>query len=270
MFNLKIQYKMAHDRNPMLALYADKLRVRDFVATRIGEEYLTKLYGTSEKPYTLERDSYPTEFVVKANHGSGACIIVWENAIKGNLRVKKGQDWRRVIVHPDELNWTFAQSVMNKWLKQNYYWGPGRLPEWAYKDIQPCILIEELLLGLDNQLPKDYKFYMFNGKCGLIQVDSNRFVSHTRDLFDTNWQLLPSTLGYPNSDEPPIRPVDLDKMIELSEKLSHGSDFIRVDLYQTQKGIKFGELTNYPEGGLAAFEPEFFNKKFGSSWNPRY
>lgn len=150
---------MAHDRNPMLTVYADKSAVRKYVSDKVGDRYLAKLLKSTTDPTTLSKESLPSEFALKANHGSGASIIAWESADKNHkLSRIEGSDWRKHLIHPDQLDWQIAQNLMHQWLNQNYYWDIGRQPEWAYKNIEPCIVVEELLLDGNNKFLKISNF----------------------------------------------------------------------------------------------------------------
>lgn len=268
---MKIQYKMAYDRNPLLTIYADKCKVREFVANKVGSDYLTESYGILKNPKEVSELTLPKNFVIKANHGSGASVIVWEGVENSDkIRIENGNNWKKYLINPKDLSWDTLIPLMEKWLKQSYWWDIGRAPEWAYKNIEPRILIEELLLDENDQLPKDYKFFMFNGECELIQVDSQRFQDHSRDLFDVNWNLLPVQIHYPNSLEQTSKPKSLNDMLNIAKTLSEGIDFIRVDLYETNKGVRFGELTNYPGAGREIITPDEWNYTIGKNWNPKY
>jgi len=269
-FNLKIQYKMAYDRNPMLTLYADKSKVRDFVAKKIGQRYLSKIYFDTQEPEKIDFSTLPSEFVIKANHGSGAVIIVWEGApTERTLNADFGK-WEVLTINPISFESEKSLQIMKKWLSQNYYWVPGQKPEWAYKNIQPRIIIEELFLDNQGMIPEDFKFYMIDGKCEFIHVRTDENGLKTRDLFDSSWNRLPIRWSLPNSQREIVKPDHLNEMLMISEELSKGIDFIRVDLYETKDGVKFGELTNYPDGGSKKFEPEIYNKILGASWTPEY
>jgi TupA-like ATPgrasp len=272
-FHEKILYKMAHDRDPALTVYADKVNVRDFVRDRVGASVLTDLFGVFDSPEEIPKESLPTNFVIKPNHGYSALLICWE----GNhpqARIDKDpavSTWHQFLVHPRNLDWDVVMRLARRWLTLNYAYIMGpQLPEWAYRGIRPRLLVEEVLLDPHGQLPQDYKFFMFGGECKMIQVDSSRFDGHRRDLFDPNWQKLSARYGYPPSENPPPRPEVLDEMLRLAQALSKDTDFIRVDLYVTAKGIKFGELTNYPTGGMLTFEPRSFDVWLGADWMPTY
>lgn len=151
-------------------------------------------------------------------------------------------------------------------MKANFYWEIGRFPEWAYKDIEPKILVEEVLTH-EGKIPEDYKFNMVNGECVFIQV---RHAAKMRDLYSPNWDLMDAKFLYPSSGLRPERPVQLTEMISLVRVLAKNIDFIRVDLYITDKGIKFGELTNYPDGGLADIRPKELSIELAKNWTQNY
>jgi len=146
---------------------------------------------------------------------------------------------------------------------------PGSFPEWAYKNIAPRVLFEELLISTVG-IPEDYRFFVFNGHCNFISIDTPTYSGEgvKRDIFDRNWNRQKVTLKYPNSKRARSRPGNLSEMIQIAESLAIGIDQIRVDLYSIQEKIIFGELTNYHAAGGQKFDPEQFDKVFGSSWNP--
>jgi TupA-like ATPgrasp len=267
----KILYKMAYDKNPMLTIYADKVKVREFVSERAGSEYLTTSFGEYMTIDCLTRENLPNNFVLKSNHGSGASVICWEGAPKGkDLPKKKPKSvWEKYLIHPDDLIWEDLVNLSNHWMNTNYYWASGRFPEWAYKNIEPKIIAEEVLTH-KGELPEDYKFFMVNGECKFIQVDVSRFTQHKRDLYSPNWDLLEASFLYPSSGFNLKRPILLTEMVNLARSLSAGIDFIRVDLYCTDSGIKFGELTNYPEGGTADITPKELSIRFAKNWVQNY
>ena len=267
-FQKKILRKMAFDRDPMQTLYADKVKVRSFVKDRVGIKYLTESFGVFTSIEALNRNSFPRNFVIKANHGSGASVICWEGVSRGfALPVKKApRVWETYLIHPDDLIWEQLVVLSNSWLKAYFYWEIGRFPEWAYKDIEPKILVEEVLTH-NGKIPEDYKFFMVNGQCVFIQV---RHALQKRELYSPNWDLMEATFLYPSSGLRPERPIQLAEMMSLAEILAKNIDFVRVDLYITDKGIKFGELTNYPDGGLADIRPKELSIQLARNWAQSY
>ena len=267
----KILHKMAYDRNPMLTTYADKVNVRDFVSEKIGPEYLTKSFGVFDNLLGVEARSFPRNFVLKANHGSGASVICWDGASRGTFLPKdlKHISWDTFIVHPEDLNWGDLVRLTSKWMKQNYYWDLGRFPEWCYKDIKPQLLLEEVLIH-NGSLPRDYKFTMINGECKLCWVVLSRFSEPRKNLYSSDWVKLEVSHNWPASDEVVERPQYFDEMLKVASVLSEGIDFVRVDLYETDQGVKFGELTNYCHGGTVPFTPREFGIEVAKDWVPDY
>lgn len=271
-FTEKVLYKMAHDRSPSLSLFADKARVREFVQERVGSSVLTEVHGIFESAGKMMAAGLPRNFVMKPSHASNAVVICWEGNDPGG-RIGKDLSaitWEQFLIHPDNVDPSVLEALAEKWLDKDYSYVMGDFPEFAYKGIEPKMIVEEVLLDRYGNLPQDYKFFMFDGKCKLIQVDSARFGHHRRDLFSPQWQRLDACYVYPPSEISPPRPQLLDEMIEIAAELSRGVDFVRVDLYETGRGIRFGELTNYPTGGLSRPEPESFDRWLGEDWNPHY
>jgi hypothetical protein len=252
----------------MQTLYADKVKVREFVKDRVGLKYLTVSFGEFSSIEGLNRNSFPRNFVMKSNHGSGASVICWEGFSRGfAIPVKESSRvWEVYLIHPDDLIWEHLVALSNSWMKANFYWEIGRFPEWAYKDIEPNLLVEEVLTH-NGKIPEDYKFFMVNGECVFIQV---RHAAKKRDLYSPNWDLMEAKFLYPASGLLTERPIQLTEMIRLAEALAKNIDFVRVDLYITDKGIKFGELTNYPDGGLADIRPKKLSVELARNWIQNY
>ncbi len=265
---------MLHDRRPLLTTFADKAAARDYVARVAGPEYLAESHGLLAHGDELQRAPLPREFVAKVTHGCGGTMIVSEDAPAGG-RVVWGErhvpgpkspttGWHRVFTHPDELRWGEIVAMFEAWLSWNY----SELSlEWAYLNVPPRILVEELLPGpAPGASPSDYKLFVFNGRARLVQVDTGRHVDHRRDLFTPDWSHLPAEYDYPRSDIPPLRPPSLAKMLDVAETLGAETDFVRVDLYDVGGRIVFGELTNYPDAGTPSFTPAAFDDQLGSCW----
>ena len=267
----KILYKMCKDRNPALKIYTDKIRVRNFVTEKIGDGYLTQSYGKHKSLKNLERESLPLNFVVKANHGSGALVICWEGAPRNNKLPKdlSAITWQRFLIHPDDLDWIDLVNLTDKWMTLDYFWFKGKFPEWAYTDIDPCLLIEEVLTQ-NGELAEDYKFFMFNGTCEFIQVDITKFSQHKRNFYRPDWATIDATIIYPTSHVVQKPPELLGEMLEISSRISAGMDFIRVDLYDSDQGIKFGELTNYPGCGTKTMRPRKTSENLARNWKQDY
>ena len=239
-FTEKIQYLKLQGNAELRKKVADRKQVRDYVADKIGEKHLIPLLGIYEKLTEKIWQSLPEQFVLKANHGCGMVRIVTD---------KSSEDYEK-IYHQTE-----------KWKTFNYA-KFGR--EWIYESLPRTILAEKLLLDENNSIPEDYKFFCFNGRVELIQVDFNRFGNQKRNLYNRDFEQQQATLLYPAYQKKIQKPHHLEQAIKIAEKLSSIFNFIRVDLFLLNDNIYFGELTNYPGNGFAPFKPDSFEYKMGS------
>jgi TupA-like ATPgrasp len=274
-FSEKILYKMAFDRRDLLATFANKLDVRRYVEEHIGREYLTDLYAVlnSKELDSFKLNDFPRNFAIKVNHASGGIILVNDR----ESRVKKlpneneiiSMGWSRFSIHPDNFDWNLVKLMLTKWLKMNRYWTPGHFPEWAYRDIEPKVMIEELLRNEVGEI-NDFRFFTFNGKCEFISTGPPFYSqsSTERNFYTLDWELIPVRGKYPNVRSSLERPRNLDEMIRVSEFLATRTDHVRVDLYSLNQRICFGEMTNYHSAGAEILIPDSFNYEFGRSWRP--
>lgn len=241
-FNEKLQWLKLYDHNPLYTRLVDKYRVKQWVADSIGSEYVTKTYSTWECAEDIDISALPERFVLKTNHDSGG-IAICSNRATFNLAA--------------------AKNKLAKHLGTNFYWG-GR--EWPYKNVKPLVFAEEYLEPdpVKNDLV-DYKIMCFGGKARCVFTCEGRAAGDLRiDFYDLDWNHLPFQRHYPNADSIEPRPAGLDKMIELSEKLSRGIPFVRCDFYQVGDRLYFGELTFYPGSGFEEFSPESWDTELGS------
>ncbi len=253
-YNEKIIWKKLNDRNPLLTVTADKYAVRDYIKEVLGEKTADKilipLYYVTENPENIPFTDLPEKFVVKPNHGSQMHIIIKN---KNNIS-------------PEQII-----KECKKWLKINY----GIYNhEWAYRNIRRKIIVEKLLETKSGSLPLDYKLFCFHGECKLIRAQINRFDKEVlTGYFNTDWKLLNlQRPGYKSIPSALDKPEKLDEMIKIAGKISSQFDAVRVDLYNCDGKIYFGELTHYDFCGLARFEPESFDFELGKYWKlqPKY
>lgn len=235
-FNEKLQWLKLYDRNPLYTKLVDKYKGREYISEKIGEEHLIPLLGVWDNPDEIDFDSLPNQFVLKCNHNSGLGMCICKD--KSKLDIKK------------------VKSDLRKGLKQDYYL-TGR--EWPYKNVPRKVICEEYL-G-DN--PKDYKFFCFNGKVHYVLVCSDRFNNLKETFFDRNWNVAPFKRPNIEIDNKIKKPINFEKMIELSEFLSKDIPFLRVDFYEVENKIYFGELTFYPASGFSGFEPNEWDYRLG-------
>lgn len=239
-FNEKLQWLKIHDRNPLYTKLVDKYAVRLYITERIGEKYLIPLYGIYDSFDEIDFSKLPNQFVIKCNHDSGGVIVCKNKA---------------------ELNKKLAKQKINKSLNKNYYYS-GR--EWPYKNVKPKIIVEKYMEDVQCHELIDYKVMCFHGEPKLIFTCSERFSGDLKvTFFDLNWKRLAFERHYSVSDKKIKKPKNLKNMIELSKILSTNIPFVRVDWYEVNGEIYFGEMTFYPGGGMEEFRPDEWDRKLG-------
>ena len=241
-FSEKVVHRMLFDRRSWPARCADKYAVRDYVAERLGPEALTKLYHMTQEPSDIPFAALPQRFVVKPTHGSS---------------------WVRLVTDAARLDRAELVAECRAWLGQSYY---ALYRERFYRSIVPRILVEEFLDDGTGETPADYKFFVFDGKVGLVQVNTGRFGAHRRTLFDRDGRRLAATLEDVPADPAARLPARAAELVAAAERLGKGVDFVRVDLYDIGGRTVFGELTMPPLAGITAFEPPSFDVELGRLW----
>lgn len=238
-YNEKIQWLKIYDRTKLHTICADKFLVRDYVAKKIGDKYLIPLlFKTKDVEEIIPENIPDCPCIIKTNHDSGTYIFIKD---------KKNQDWNVI------------QKRLKKAMAFNYYFN---LREWQYKNIEPLVIVEKLLVQEDGSIPCDYKFHCANGKLLFIQVDSDRVTNHSRNLYDSDWNLLPIQF-YEKNGSIDNRPHNLKDMIKLAETLSKAFSFARIDFYEVNKKVYFGEITFHPAAGFEKFTPNKWDLIFG-------
>jgi len=272
-FNEKILYRMAYDRNELFKIISDKILVRNYVSEIIGEQYLTKLYASAESLNDIKFETLPETFVAKVNHGSGGLLGVWNGTPKNVSLPTKSKEirWARYWVHPEKFNKDCALKMFDYWLNSDYGSQSLRTPEWAYQNMDRRILIEETLINEKGGLATQLNFWVFNGKVRMISVAGrNDAGHHTFAFFTQGWEQIQMQVFikklYPTSSPVPDKPDNLLQMIEVTELLSGNLDFVRVDLYNIEQRIVFGEMTVYPSAGECAYIPKKWTETLGSWW----
>lgn len=243
-FNEKLQWLKIHDRKPEYITMVDKYAVKKYVADIIGEEYIIPTLGKWDRFDDIDFDALPNQFVLKCNHDSGGLVIVRDKS-KFDKKAREA-----------------AKKKIEKSLKQNYYW-PAR--EWPYKDVKPCIIAEKYMEDSATEELVDYKFMCFDGQVKCCFTCSDRFSSKGLHVtfFDNDWNVMPFDRHYPRVKEGLPKPINFELMKNLAEKLSHGIKFVRVDFYEVNGKVYFGELTFFPGSGYEEFTPEEWDYKIG-------
>lgn len=240
-FNEKISHRKLFSDERLYTMVSDKHTARGYVKSKTNGDLLNKLYFVSNDPSEIPFESLPQDFVVKSTHGSGHVRIVDD---------KEKEDYADIRVE------------CQKWLTQDF---GKRNGEYWYTNIEPKIIVEERMQVADREVPLDYKVFVFNGTAKYIQVNIGRFSDLTERFYDTDWSPMEFTHAYekgPTVEEP----ENLDELLEAAEKIGSDFDFARIDLYDTDKGIRFGEITLAPGSGYLWFRPNEWDFRLGSLW----
>lgn len=244
-FNEKIQWLKLYDRHPEYTMMVDKYAAKQYVASKIGDDYIIPTLGVWTKFDEIDFDKLPNQFVLKCTHDSGGLVICKDKST---------------------LDITAAKRKIEHCLKRKYYYIHR---EWPYKNVPPRIIAEKYMTDnvntSTNETLKDYKFYCFDGKVRFLMINSDRNskMSTKADYFDRDFNWLDFTWGYEHANVRPVKPDCFDEMISISEKLSKGLPHVRVDLYECNGQIYFGELTFYDGSGFDKIEPIEWDYKIG-------
>lgn len=231
--NEKLQWLKFNYRFPLQSIVSDKLLVREYVKDKIGEKYLIPLIGSWKKYDDIDFSLLPEKFVLKCNHDSGGLVVCNDK---------------------EKLNHIEARRKIEKSLNSNFFY-IGR--EYQYRNIKPMILCEKFISDNGN-VPMDYKIYCFNGVPDVILVCKDRFSKNTHRasyyFFDQEWRFQPLNKGDENIKTVDInKPKNLDEMIDIAKEISKDFVFARIDLYNVDGKIYFGEITLSPNSG---FDPD--------------
>ena len=240
-FNEKLQWLKLHNRKPEYTTMVDKHEAKAYVAERIGDSFIIPTLGVWDSFDEIDFDALPDAFVLKCTHDSGGLVICRDK---------------------NTLDKAAAREKISSCLAKNYYWD---YREWPYKGVNPRIIAETYLPGDGGELP-DFKFMCFNGKVKSIMVCSQRGTEDGLHVtnYDPQWNVQPFERGYPIAENPVQKPQRLEEMIRLAEQLAEGIPYLRVDFYETQGKIYFGELTFFPGSGYSRFRPREWDEILGS------
>lgn len=261
-YNEKLQWLKLYDRKDIYTIMVDKYAAKDYVASIIGEEHIIPTLGIWDHFDDIDFDSLPNQFVLKCTHDSGGLVIVKDKS---------------------KFDRKAARKKIENSLNHNFYY-IGR--EWPYKNVKPRIIVEQYMedsvsertiekvlcavspnlneLQSNHEL-KDYKFFCFNGSVKFFKVDYDRFTDHHANYYDLDMNLLPFGEARipPREDKHIERPKRLEEMVRIAEKLAEGHDFLRVDLYESDEQVYFGEITFFPDSGFGKLTDEKYDKYLG-------
>ena len=227
----KIQYLKLYGNMERYNDLVDKYMVRNYIQEKIGEEYLIPLLGVYDSPEDINYDILPNKFVLKGNHGSAYNIIVED----------------KKTINKNKIN-----KKLKKWINEDY---SKIKKEYQYKNVIRKIICEKFMSDKNGEL-LDYKFFCFDGNPLFVKVDFDRYTEHKINFYDMNWNRIYMNEGnYKSYEGLSEKPVNFDSMINIAKKLSRDFQFVRVDLYNIDGKIYFGELTFTPTSGKNPFYP---------------
>lgn len=246
-FSEKLQWLKIHNRRPEYTRMVDKYAVKDYVAGIIGEEYIIPTIGVWDSPEEIDFESLPRQFVLKPTQGGGGSEVI-------------------ICKDKDKLDRKAAIAKLKAGLKQDSY---RYLREWPYKNVPRRVIAEKYMEAKDAKTEglTDYKFYCFDGDPKYCQVIKDRNTIETIDFFDMNWELqefIGLNRKAVHATLMPERPSRYEEMKVIVKKLSEGIPFSRIDLYEINNRIFFGEITFYPASGMGSFRPEKWDNILGN------
>lgn len=225
--NEKLQWLKLYNRKPEYTTMVDKILVKDYVAKIIGEDYIVPLFGVWDTPEQIDFDVLPNQFVLKTNHSGGNTGVV-------------------IVKDKSKIDREAIKEKLKTSLKSDIY---ARYREWPYKNVQRKVFAEAYL-GDDLA---DYKFYCYNGYADAVMICVDRQIGDPKFyFFDKDWKLkrynkrgkeAPENFTLP-------KPEGIDKMFELASILSRDIPYARVDFYNINGKIYFGEITFFPASGF--------------------
>jgi len=247
LYNEKIQWLKLNYKSDLLTQCVDKWAVRDYVKSKGLKHILIRAYGPFESLDNIDKSILPNQFIIKLTNGSGFNLICFDK---------------------NKFDFDMADRKFKKWKKINFY---ASRREWAYKNVKNRIMIEDLISGEDHSLPPDFRFFCFHGEVKFIAVDLNsvengvKTSNYYRHLYSPQWRPIEARINYPKKPNFEVsKPDNLQDLIAIAERLSHDFPAVRIDLYNTDNGIRFGEITFYHASGYQNISPPSFHREIGS------
>lgn len=241
-FNEKLQWLKLHDRRPEYSMMVDKYEAKKYVAGILGEEYVFPTLGVWDNFDEIDFEKLPEQFVLKCTHDSGGLVICKDRS---------------------KFDANKARRKIERCLKHNFYWGQR---EWPYKNVKPRIIAEQYMEDSVTAELRDYKFFCFSGEPKVTLVCSERFSEKglQEDFFDESWNRIPVKRPYhPNSETEILKPIQFGLMREIARKLANAIPFVRIDFYEINNKVYFGEITFFPASGFSGFVPREWDSIFG-------
>ena len=239
-FTEKLQWIKLYDRRPLYTTLVDKYEVKKYVAEKLGEEYVVPLIGVWDDVDEIDFDALPNQFVMKCTHDSGGLVICKDKT---------------------KFDVDAAKKKIRGILEQNFYWVSR---EWPYKNVKPRIIVEQYMEDKETKELRDYKFFTFNGVPKVMYIASGRGTGETYgDFFDMEFNHLDMTIDHATAPVMPKKPQNFEVMQTLARKLAEGIPQVRVDFYEIDGKVFFGEMTFFHCGGFERFHPDALDETWG-------
>lgn len=241
LYTEKLQWLKLYDHRPEYAVMVDKYAAKQYVAERIGSQYVIPILGVWNRVEDIDFNALPQRFVLKTTHDSGGIVICKDKS---------------------KLDIPAARNKLNRFLKRRYY---DCNREWPYKYVQPRVMAEAYMEDTTSGELRDYKFFTFNGEPKVLYIAQGRGRGEptVADFYDMDFKHLPFTIDHDTAKVPPEKPACFEEMKRLAAMLSQGTPQLRVDFYEVDGRAYFGEMTFFHCSGMAAFHPESWDRKFG-------
>lgn len=242
-YNEKLQWLKLYNRKPEYTMMVDKYLVREYVKEKLGEEYLIPMLGVWDCPDEIDFDALPDKFVLKCNHNSGRGMYICKD--KSKMDVEK------------------VRAGLEDGLRQDYFM---QSREWPYKNVKRKIVAEQFMEDKKTAELRDYKFFVFDGEVKALFIATDRQtpgVETKFDFFDENFNHLPIINEHPNAEIMPEKPLQFEEMKRLASILGDGMPHVRIDFYEVNGRIYFGEITFFQNSGLVPVEPPEWDKRLG-------
>lgn len=240
----KINWLKVNDIHPEYSRLVDKYEVKFYVKERLKtDQNIIKTIGVWNSFDEIDFSSLPNKFVLKTTNGGGnSSVVICKD--KSKFKIEEAR-----------------KKLTLKNGKKSFQWSR----EYPYYNVVPRIIAEEYVETPNNEL-SDYKFFCFNGEPKFLFVGTERQKKGEEvkfDFFDMNFHHLPLKNGHQNAKITPTKPNNFEEMVEIARKLSHNFPHVRVDLYNVNGKIYFGELTFFHFAGFVLFDPIEWDEKFG-------
>lgn len=240
-FQEKLQWLKLYDRKPIYHKMVDKYEAKEYIAEKVGSEYVIPTLGIFSSVDEIDYDKLPNEFVIKTTHDSGTVVVCKDKSKLDKENVRK---------------------FISKRLRRRYFYTER---EWPYKNVKPRVIVEKNINVNDEDL-KDYKFFCFDGEPKALYITTNRGMEGglKEDFFYADGRHMEvNQKGYNNNTQTPSLPINFEKMKDLARVLAKGIPQLRVDFYEIDGNVYVGELTFSDGGGFSPFVPDEYNKIFG-------